>query len=63
MKHRILAVICALTLALTFGVFTGCQGSKGSVGYQLDMPQKGEEIAPVWGISVFGFSRKPLPRR
>ena len=45
MKHRILAVICALTLALTFGVFTGCQGSKGSVGYQLDMPQKGEEIA------------------
>ena len=38
-------MICALTLALTFGVFTGCQGSKGSVGYQLDMPQKGEEIA------------------
>ena len=45
MKHRILAVICALALVLTFGVFTGCQGSKGSVGYQLDMPQKGEEIA------------------
>jgi len=63
LKHRILAVICALTLALTFGVFTGCQGSKGSVGYQLDMPQKGEEIAIMhtsmgrYQYSVFPGSR------
>ena len=64
MKHRIIAVICALTLALTFGVFTGCQNGasgSGSVGYQLEMPEKGEEIAimhtSMGGILKLGFLR------
>ena len=47
MKHRIFALVCACAVLCSFSVgFTGCQNNaSGSVGYQLEMPQAGEEIA------------------